>query len=188
MNLIEHGKALSRLLPTKLLMLKSPFAGFTPGTKRQIVMQINLTAIFIFVLSLHISAKTYSQTVTISGKALTLDRVFDEIETQTGYQFIYDKALLKKVKPVTLNIKAASIEEALSQCLKGQPFTYQIEDKIITISPGIPVNQPATIPAKPAPAQLPQPPPSVIHGTVTNDANVPLEGASIVIKGTSKGT
>jgi TonB-dependent starch-binding outer membrane protein SusC len=188
MNLIEHGKALSRLLPTKLLMLKSPFAGFTPGTQRQIVMQINLTAIFIFVLSLHISAKTYSQTVTISGKALTLDRVFDEIETQTGYQFIYDKALLKKVKPVTLNIKTASIEEALSQCLKGQPFTYQIEDKIITISPGIPVNQPATIPAKPAPAQLPQPPPSVIHGTVTNDANVPLEGASIVIKGTSKGT
>src|ERR1700721_1932445 len=104
MNLIVRGKALPRLLPPRLL--------------RQILMQIKLTAIFIFVLSLHISAKSFSQKVTISGKALTLDRVFDEIENQTGYQFIYDKAILRKVKPVTLNIKAASIEDALSQCLK----------------------------------------------------------------------
>ena len=82
MNLIVHGKAL--LSPPKLLMKKSPFAGFNPALKRQIVMQIKLTAIFIFVLSLHISAKSFSQKVTISGKALTLDRVFDEIENQTG--------------------------------------------------------------------------------------------------------
>jgi TonB-linked SusC/RagA family outer membrane protein len=151
-------------------------------------MKINLTAIFILVLSLHISARSFSQVVTISGKALTLDRVFDEIENQTGFQFIYDKAILKKVKPVTLNIKAASIEEALSQCLKGQPFTYQIEDKIITISPAIPSNRPAAVLPPAAPAVSEPPPPAIIHGTVTNDANVPLEGASILIKGTHKGT
>jgi TonB-dependent starch-binding outer membrane protein SusC len=189
MNLIVHGKAVPRPLPTKLLMIKSLFGGFNPALKRQIVMQIKLTAIFIFVLSLHISAKSFSQKVTISGKALTLDRVFDEIENQTGYQFIYDKAILKKVKPVALHIKEASIEDALSQCLKGQPFTYQIEDKIITISSGRPTNQPAAVLPRPVPAALPEPPPPPgIHGTVVNDANSPLEGASIMVKGTHKGT
>src|SRR5580704_9195019 len=115
MNLIVFGKALPRLLPTRLIM------------------QINLTALFILVLSLHISARSFSQQVTISGKALTLDRVFDEIENQTGYQFVYDNALLKKVKPVTLDLRGATIEEALTQCLKGQPFAIVIQDKIITI-------------------------------------------------------
>src|ERR1700678_1140720 len=186
MNLIVHGKAL--LSPPKLLMKKSPFGGFNPALKRQIVMQIKLTAIFIFVLSLHISAKSFSQKVTISGKALTLDRVFDEIENQTGYQFIFDKAILSKVKPVALHIKEASIEEALSQCLKGQPFTYQIEDKIITISSGKPSNQPAAVLSTPAPAVSEPPPPPDIHGKVINDAGVPLEGATIMIKGTYKGT
>ena len=189
MNLIVHGKAVPRLLSTKLLRIKSPFAGFNLATKRQIVMQIKLTAIFIFVLSLHISAKSFSQKVTISGKALTLDRVFDEIENQTGYQFIYDKAILREVKPVTLHIKAASIGDALSQCLKGQPFTYQIEDKIITISSGKSLNQPAAVIPKPAPAVSPEPPPPPgIHGKVINDVGIPLEGASIMIKGTHKGT
>jgi TonB-linked SusC/RagA family outer membrane protein len=160
MNLIVFGKALPRLLPTRLIM------------------QINLTALFILVLSLHISARSFSQQVTISGKGLTLDKVFDEIENQTGYQFIYDKAVLKKVKPVTLNLKGATIQDALSQCLKGQPFTYEIEDKIITISP-----------IEPPPIVLPAPPPQPdIHGKVLGDGDVPLEGASILIKGTPKGT
>ena len=172
MNLIVRGKALSRLLPTRLL-----------------IMQINLTAIFIFVLSLHISAKSFSQKVTISGKALTLDRVFDEIENQTGYQFVYDNALLKKVKPVTLDLRGATIEEALTQCLRGQPFAIVIQDKIITISSSIHSNQQAPTLPKPTPAVLPVPPPPPdIHGTVINEANAPLEGASIMVKGTHKGT
>ena len=182
MNLIVHGKALPGLSPTKLLMRKSPL-GFNLAIKRQIVMQIKLTAIFILVLSLHISAKSFSQKVTISGKGITLDRVFDEIETQTGYQFIYDKAILKKVKPVTLDIRGASIEAALSQCLKGQPFAYEIEDKIITISAKIPLKQPAAT----LPMQAPLPPPT-IHGKIVNDAGAPLEGASILVKGTNRGT
>lgn len=187
MNFIVRGKALPWLSPVKLLMMRSPLAGSNPAPKRQIIMKIKLTAIFLLALSLHISARSFSQKVTISGKALTLDRVFEQIEDQTGYQFIYDKALLRKVTPVTLHLKAASVEEALSQCLKGQPFSYEIEDKIITISPAAPSNKPA---AQPSPAALPQPPPPppVIHGTVLNEANLPLEGASIMVKGSRKGT
>ena len=177
MNLIVRGKALPGLSPSQLLVLKSPL-GFNLAIKKQIVMQIKLTALFILVLSLHISARSFSQKVTISGKAITLDRVFDEIETQTGYQFIYDKAILKKVKPVTIDIRGVSVEEALSQCLKGQPFTYEIEDKIITISAKIPVNPPPVV----------VPPLLNIHGRVVSEAGAPLESASIVVKGSNRGT
>jgi TonB-dependent starch-binding outer membrane protein SusC len=181
MNLFVCGKAEPRPLPCKPLPMRSRLQGFKLADKRQIVMKIKLTAIAILVLSLHISAKSFSQKVTISGKGITLDKVFDEIETQTGYQFIYDKAILKKVKPLTLNIRAASIDEALSQCLKGQPFGYEIEDKIITISAKIPSTQSA-------PAATATPPPPVIHGRVTGDADQPLDGASVMVKGSNKGT
>jgi hypothetical protein len=56
-------------------------------TKTMRIMKI--TALIILLGFLHLSATSFSQNVTLSLKNTSLDRIFTEIERQTGYNFIY---------------------------------------------------------------------------------------------------
>ena len=100
MQIIASGNAMSRYLPTKLLMI------------------MKLTAFLIIVATLQVSAGSYAQKVTIAGKDLTLNKIFRIIRKETGFQFIYDQALLEEAHPVTLSVKDASITDVLALCLK----------------------------------------------------------------------
>ncbi|MGH2565546.1 MAG: TonB-dependent receptor plug domain-containing protein, partial [Ginsengibacter sp.] len=71
--------------------------------------------------------------------------------------------------------------EVLNQCFSGQGLSYSIIGKTIVI--------------KPAPLEIPlnadafaSPPLIDIRGTVTNTEGTPLEGVSVIVVGTSKGT
>src|SRR5215204_631047 len=78
------------------------------------------------------SLKGYSQTVNFSGKKVQLKKIFSVIKSQTGYVFFYDAALLREAKPVTIDLKNVTIEEALHQTLKDQPLGWVVENKTIT--------------------------------------------------------
>ena len=164
MQLIASGKAVPRLLLLKLLMI------------------MKLTAFFIIIATFQVSAKGYAQKVTISGKDLTLDKVFKIIRGQTGYQFIYDQAILQKAHPVTLNVKDASVKEVLAQCLKEPGLNFSIRNGAIVI-----FKEPEIITAPPAPDD-PAVPTSEIHGIVLDSTGAPLVGATILIQGTKTGT
>jgi TonB-dependent starch-binding outer membrane protein SusC len=163
MQLIAPGKAVSRLLLLKLLMV------------------MKLTAFFIIIATFQVSAKSYAQKVTITGKDLTLDKVFRIIRKETGYQFIYDQALLDKAGPVTLNVKDAPIGEVLAQCLKEPGLAFSIRNGAIVIykEPEI-ITALADDPAAIASIE--------IHGTVMDSTGAPLAGANIIIQGTKTGT
>lgn len=151
---------------------KVPCKGTTVHRKLLLIMR--LTAILTLVFTLQLSAKTYSQSVTIKGKRLPLYDVFNSISRQTGYEFIYDEKLLEKAPPVNLNMNQASLTEVLNACLNNKLFNYNIIDKTIVISP--------KSAAAAAPAAAP------IQGKVTDSKGQPLVGVSIQIKGTNKGT
>ncbi|HEY9261810.1 STN domain-containing protein, partial [Chitinophaga sp.] len=110
---------------------------------------MRLTAILTLVLTLQLSAKTYSQSVTIKGKRLPLYDVFNSISRQTGYEFIYDEKLLEKAAPVNLNMNQASLTEVLNACLSSKLFNYSIVDKTIVISPNTKVTEPAAAALQP---------------------------------------
>ncbi|MGO4293960.1 SusC/RagA family TonB-linked outer membrane protein [Chitinophaga sp. RAB17] len=135
---------------------------------------MRLTAILTLVFTLQLSAKTYSQSVTIKGKHLPLYDVFNSISRQTGYEFIYDEKLLEKAAPVNLNMSQASLTEVLNACLNSKLFNYNIVDKTIVISPRAKAVEPIAV----------QP----IQGKVTDAKGAPLIGVSIQVKGTTKGT
>ncbi len=59
---------------------------------------------FMLVICLQISAKSSGQ-ITLSEKNVSLEKVFKLIEKQSGYHFWYDKALLKKAKPLSINVQ-----------------------------------------------------------------------------------
>jgi TonB-dependent starch-binding outer membrane protein SusC len=140
---------------------------------------MKMTVILLTAFSLQVTAKVFSQTVTFSGTEIPLKKFFNAVEKQTGYVFFYEEALLRKTRPVTLNVKDAPLTEVLEYCLKDQPISFIIQSKTIAIieKPKPSVTAPANKPEAAIPVQL------NVTGKVLNSSNEPLEGVSITIKG-----
>jgi TonB-dependent starch-binding outer membrane protein SusC len=137
---------------------------------------MKILIILMFAGFLQVSAKGYSQTVSISGKDIPLKKVFDAVKNQAGYVFFYDAQLIREAKPVTLYVKNAPVETVLSEIFKNQPFTWSIENKTITIVKKMDVEKP-----EPFPQAID------IRGKVTDDQGKPLAGVSVVVIGDKKG-
>src|SRR5882757_4989617 len=135
------------------------------------ILCMKITVVLLLTTCLNASAIGYSQEVNLSGKNVSLEKVFKEIKRQTGYTFVYTLALLKKTGNVTINLDKAPLDQALNICLKDQPVTYSIINKIIVIrerEPG------------PRTDQLYALPPEIeIKGKITNDKGESLAGATI---------
>ncbi|HWK02475.1 MAG TPA: SusC/RagA family TonB-linked outer membrane protein [Puia sp.] len=91
------------------------------------------TFILITAAFLQVSAKGYSQRVTLVGENLSLDSAFKEIRRQVGCVFFYDEASLKKANRVTFNLKNAPLREALDACFHNQVLTYSIIGNTVVV-------------------------------------------------------
>ncbi|GGA91898.1 TonB-dependent receptor [Puia dinghuensis] len=141
---------------------------------------MRLTAIFLLAASLQLSASGLSQTVTLSKKNATLEQVFESLQQQTGYNFLFNSHMLAKAKKVTIKVHNATVEEVLTLCFKDQPFTYVVQDKTIIVKEK---EEPHVVVAEaPAPASGP------VRGVIKDETNAPLEGAAVTVKGLSTGT
>lgn len=139
---------------------------------------MKMITVLMTVICLQVSASAFSQQYTLAEKNASLEAVLKKISAQSGYLFLFDSREMRMSKPVTVSVKNASLETVLQQCLEGQPFTYELMNKTIVIK-----LKPSPAP-KPAPAAVAD----TIRGLVTSAAGEPLPGASVGIKGTSKGT
>ncbi|MBC9932785.1 TonB-dependent receptor [Chitinophaga qingshengii] len=136
---------------------------------------MKLTVLLMTVALLQVHAAGYSQTVTISQRNAPLDKILQEIRKQTGYTFLYTDEQMLQGKKVSLQLKNASLQEALETCFHGQPLTYSISDNVIIVKRKA-VTEETSIP------QAQQ-----VKGKVTNEKNEPIPGAAIQVKGTAKG-
>jgi TonB-linked SusC/RagA family outer membrane protein len=116
--------------------------------------------------------------ITLKKRNAPLEKIFHEIEKQSGYQFFYKVSMVSKFKNVDIDVKKATLEETLAVILKNQPFTYEIINKTIVLKQK--EEEVATF--------GPPDPLADISGRVVNDANEPLGGVSVRIKGTERGT
>ena len=148
------------------------------STKTVLVMK--LTSFFLLAACLQVSARGLSQTVTFSGRNVTLEKVFDEVKKQTGYVFFYDADLLKEARPVTIKAENVALEKFLTNLLEDQPLKFSIKNKNIIISrktvPPDAVSEPLAAPI------------DTIRGYIRDSTGAPLQGASVTIKGTTDGT
>ncbi|WP_164974057.1 SusC/RagA family TonB-linked outer membrane protein [Filimonas effusa] len=137
---------------------------------------MKLTAFFMFVFSLHLSARTLAQRVTVSGKDLSLKQVCEIIKKQTGYEFMIDNALVEKAGRMNLNVKETSITEVLDQCLTPKGLAYTIKKNVIIIYKKT---------AAPALSLLPPEaatPPGDIRGRLTDASGRPVSGALVRVR------
>lgn len=146
---------------------------------KQLQLAMKLTAIILLTACLQVSAKPNAQNVTLSEKNAPLEKIFQEIKRQTGYSFLYSSEVLKQAHRVDIDVRDASLAQALNACFAGQPLSWEMEDKTIIVKPKTKIAGKERMPL----------PPIDVHGRILNDAGEPVEGASIVVKGNNaKGT
>src|SRR5690606_17434936 len=100
-------------------------------SKMGMIMKLMIPLLFFFVFQLN--ANGYAQRVTIVKKDLSLAEAFRSIERQTGFFFFYDNDMIQKSGTIDVLIRNATVEQALSECLKDTPFTYTIVSRTIVI-------------------------------------------------------
>lgn len=153
-------------------------------TKTLLVMK--LTILLITVALFQVRASSVAQTVTLSGKDLTLKQVFSAIEKQTGFVLLNKKGTFDDAKPVTLTVYEMPLRDLLDVVLKNQALEYEIQGKTILLSrksrrasqgySPVPDEAELVVPAEP------------INGLVRDADGKPLAGVSIVVKNSNKGT
>lgn len=140
---------------------------------------MKLTAIFLTMLALQVSAGGHAQNVTLDLQNVSMEKVFKDIRKQTGFAFFYEKSILQKKDRVSIRVKDATIDEVLKKCFQYQQLDYDIVDKTIVVKEkSVVVDERKEVPVLPI----------TINGVVRDEKGQPLEGISIVIKGSSKGT
>ena len=179
---------LRRRLLTKTLLEKRSVATNRKGSgltsRKSIFLAMKLTAFWLLAICLQVSAKTYSQKITLSVRNVPVQRVFKEITRQTGVSIVYKEANLEGMEPVSIKVKDASIEEVLNACLKGQRVEYQLVGKSIVIKKNTPVPAGLSVDS----ALSATAPPREIRGVVRTVNSAPLEGITVIEKGTQNAT
>jgi len=163
------------------------FARTWPGGILRLLVTMRLTGILLLTVSLHVAAKAVSQTVSLSGRDLSVLQVFDAVKKQTHYSVFYDKDLISGARPVSIKASRMPVNQFLTIALKDQTFEFYIENQTVFLRRKIsPV--PAVKPNTQEKAALSQPPPPPITGVVVGPDGKPLAGVNIMLKGTKKGT
>lgn len=141
------------------------------------VLAMQLTTILMLTACLQVSAASYAQKVSITGRNIPLKKIFNDIREQTGYNFIYANEDLAKADRVTLHVKDAPLTEVLNECFVNQPLSYRINDKIIVVKDKNDLTSPFVIAL------------TEIRGKVIDaSTGSPLVGVTIQVKGSTIGT
>jgi TonB-linked SusC/RagA family outer membrane protein len=158
----------------------------TNGMTHQLLRVMKLTAFILLTVCLNVAARTDGQTITLSAKNESIKKVLADIEKQTGYSFIYEKDLINKAEPVSINVKDEPLTKVLDMLFLKQPLTYKISEHYIVISSKqTAVFQPEDIiPKELATTELP----IDIKGRVVNEKGEPMEGITVSVRGTKNAT
>lgn len=144
--------------------------------------KLRVMKITAFLLLLGISlanANNYAQTTVLSLNVenKTVREVFNEIERNSEYIFLYNDNAININRKVSLTANSLTIDKILDKLFSGTANTYTIDDRQIYIA------RKATTPVA-APQQNPG---WQLTGTVVDNFGDPVIGANILIKGTTTG-
>ena len=99
----------------------------------KLVIKNNTVFVFLFFIGSFFSYQVAAQSITLSEKNISLEKVFQKIEKQSGYLFVYRDEWLQQARKIDINVINATLDQVLTLCFKGQPLTYEIVEKNIVI-------------------------------------------------------
>jgi len=122
-----------------------------------------------------ISAKTYSQQISINEKNISLENVFKKIERQTGYNFVYDEKVdLLISRTIDVNVSKQSLGFVLDKYLRDFGISYKITRKTVSLKVADVPMVSKTVSIVP------------ITGIIKDEKGGAMPGVSIKIKGSQK--
>lgn len=164
-------------LPGLVVLLKWP----PDRDRKKLFLAMKLTVLLLTVAFLQVHASGTAQSVTLSGKKITLKQAFSAIEKQTGYVVFYNKEIFTSSKPLSLSVSAMPLTEFLDLVLKEQSLEYVIKDMSVVISRKFqPESSGERAPLVPVDSLI------TIRGKITNEQGEPLEGAVVTVNGSLK--
>lgn len=146
---------------------------------------MKLVTFLMFVVCLQVHANGVAQKVTINERNASLKVVFNEIHRQTGYSFFYRDEWISQASKVSIQVREKSLVDVLNMCFLNQPLTYELMGKTILVKLKTNFNQDFL---QETYTETPVIIMQTIQGTVVNKEGHPLEGVSIMKKGTTIGT
>ncbi|ALL05756.1 hypothetical protein AQ505_09785 [Pedobacter sp. PACM 27299] len=127
---------------------------------------------------MQVSASGFSQRkVTYVKKKTNLWDLFVAIKAQTGYKVLWSDEVIKTSEAIDANFKNATVQEVMDKVLTGKPVTYVLQDEMIVIRREEPSFREPIV-RNTAPID--------VTGRVLDENNVPLVGATVKVKGTSR--
>ncbi|WP_205943227.1 SusC/RagA family TonB-linked outer membrane protein [Pedobacter frigoris] len=138
---------------------------------------MRLTTLILFVSVMQVSASSFAQKITLSEKNTSIDKIFDKIRIQTGYDFLIPSDILKQAKPVSITVHNKELKLVLKQLLENQSLDFVVQEKMVVIS-----KKEVSILDRLISQFL-----NVnISGIVSADSGMPLAGATVSVVGTNK--
>ncbi len=135
-----------------------------------------ITLILTLIFSTQLFAEGIGQNVTVKFEKTELKKALKVLEEQSPYRFVYKDDVLLKWPRVTLSMENVPLTTVLDKLLENTTLQYQkVGNTLLVLSNGN--------------AGLPDIPLAVdIKGSVSNTSGDPLQGVTIMEKGTTNGT
>jgi TonB-dependent starch-binding outer membrane protein SusC len=142
--------------------------------KQNLFLKMNLTLLTLLVCIMQVSASVYSQTtkLTLNLQDKKISDVLMEIEETSDFRFFYQREQVDVERKVDLKANNKSVDEILKTLFADQGISFRVmDDNLILLT------------ASDFQSQQEQ----TVRGKVTNARGESIPGATVIIKGTSKG-
>lgn len=139
---------------------------------------MKLTTLLLIVGLMQASATGYSQKVSLKERNVPIAKVFQAIEKQTGYVFLYDNKLYKQ--NISITVKNASIEEIINTHFNTLPLTFSFvngNNIVVKYKPESLTDQVLKLFNQQEP----------VKGKITDETGKPIPGVTVLNKTTGKG-
>ena len=144
---------------------------------------MKLTSVLLLFACLQVSARGIAQKITLKEKNISMERIFEEIRRQTGFQFFYADETVRNAKRIDVAVKKENLTTVLETIFKEQALDYTITDNTII------VKRKLSIPEKVlTPVISLEIPPVIVKGQVKDDKGQALAGVTVSIKGSNVAT
>ncbi|MCO5237196.1 MAG: carboxypeptidase-like regulatory domain-containing protein [Chitinophagaceae bacterium] len=145
---------------------------FPPRSFLKFLLFMKLTALFLLLPFLHVSANGFGQEkFSLSLEQVEASRVFTQIQKESNYRFFYLKKDIQKLGRVNVHVKDATLPEIMQEVL-GNALAYKLVNEYMVV-------------ISPSKAELEQQ--VEVRGRVTDENGGPLEGVSVKVKGKTIG-
>ncbi|UYQ95937.1 TonB-dependent receptor [Chitinophaga horti] len=139
------------------------------------LLRLKLVSAMLLLSLLQVSARAFSQPVTLHVKNASLEEVFRKLHDQYKLDFVYDVKMLGSARKVSVAVTNESLKSVLDKCFDQQPLTYELFDNTVVVK--------ALSNAAPRQSKS-----FTVSGKVADSKGGELPGVSIQLKGTTTAT